>query len=80
MQRTYQFGAIEVDAVQRTVRVDHQPASLGGRAFDLLLVLLENAGSLVTKDQRRARPASGTRPARTPWTATRSRRAARTAR
>jgi predicted ATPase/DNA-binding winged helix-turn-helix (wHTH) protein len=51
MQRTYRFENVQVDAAQRTLRVAGQPVAVGGRAFDLLVALVERAGGLVTKDE-----------------------------
>ncbi len=49
MQTTYRFGAIEVRPWQRALLVHDAPVPLGGRAFDLLVALIERAGRLVTK-------------------------------
>ena len=43
------IGAFEIDPAERQLRADGQPVEIGARAFDLLLVLAENAGRLVTK-------------------------------
>jgi DNA-binding winged helix-turn-helix (wHTH) protein len=48
---TLEFGRFRVLLRQRQLLADHVPIELGTRAFDLLLVLLEANGSLVTKDQ-----------------------------
>ena len=50
MHRTYVFENAEVDPAERALRIAGQPVVLRGRAFDLLVVLLERAGSLVSKD------------------------------
>ena len=42
-------GQFEIDPGERRLRRDGEPIELGARAFDLLLVLAENAGHLVTK-------------------------------
>ena len=45
------FGRFRVLLRQRQLIADGLPIELGTRAFDLLLVLLEANGSLVTKDE-----------------------------
>jgi len=42
-------GAFELCPAERRLSMDGRPVDLGSRAFDLLLVLVENAGRLVTK-------------------------------
>jgi DNA-binding winged helix-turn-helix (wHTH) protein len=49
--RTLSFGRFRVLLRQRQLMADGVPMELGTRAFDLLLVLLEADGSLVTKDE-----------------------------
>lgn len=51
MQSKFTFGGVEVDATERSLRVEGRPVALGGRAFDLLVALLERAGRLVGKDE-----------------------------
>ena len=51
MTLTYQFGRFELRPATRQLLVDQQPATLGARAFDLLLALLERRDRLVTKDE-----------------------------
>jgi DNA-binding winged helix-turn-helix (wHTH) protein len=55
---TLEFGRFRVLLRRRKLVADGVPVELGTRAFDLLLVLLEADGSLVTKDEllRRAWP------------------------
>ena len=48
---TFRFGRCEVLARQRELRIDDKPVHLGARAFDLLMVLVEGRGDLVTKDE-----------------------------
>ena len=48
---TLAFGRFRVLLRQRQLLADGAPIELGTRAFDLLLVLLEADGSLVTKDE-----------------------------
>lgn len=42
------FGRFEVQAAQRQLLVDGKPAALGGRAFDVLLVLAEHRDRVVS--------------------------------
>lgn len=51
MQSKFTFGGVEVDATERSLRVEGLPVALGGRAFDLLVALLERGGRLVSKDE-----------------------------
>src|SRR6266853_2846235 len=50
-EATLEFGRFRVLLRQRRLVADGVPIELGTRAFDLLLVLLEADGSLVTKDE-----------------------------
>jgi len=45
------FGQFEVVPSSRRVVVDGRVAKLGGRAFDVLMVLVSRRGSLVSKDE-----------------------------
>ncbi len=45
------FGRFEVQPVERRVRVDGVAATLGARAFDLLLALIENRERVVGKNE-----------------------------
>jgi predicted ATPase/DNA-binding winged helix-turn-helix (wHTH) protein len=45
------FGRYEVRPDERAVLVDGRAAALGGRAFDVLLALVERRGRLVTKEE-----------------------------
>jgi DNA-binding winged helix-turn-helix (wHTH) protein len=47
----FRFGRCELLPHHRELRVDGTAVHLGGRAFDLLLVLVEGRGKLVTKDE-----------------------------
>ena len=49
------FGRFLVRPYRRELLVDGQPAKLGGRAFDLLMCLIEARGAVVTKDALMAR-------------------------
>ena len=51
MTTTYRFGLFELQPNQRRLLMDGRPVELGHRAFDVLLVLVERAGQLVTKDE-----------------------------
>jgi DNA-binding winged helix-turn-helix (wHTH) protein len=50
-EATLEFGRFRVLLRQRQLVADARRIELGARAFDLLLVLLEADGSLVTKDE-----------------------------
>src|ERR1700732_5103417 len=50
-EATLKFGRFRVLLRQRQLLANGVPIELGTRAFDLLLVLLEADGSLVTKDE-----------------------------
>jgi DNA-binding winged helix-turn-helix (wHTH) protein len=54
-----EFGRFRVLLRQRQLLADGVPVELGTRAFDLLIVLLEADGSLVTKDELLSRVWSG---------------------
>jgi predicted ATPase/DNA-binding winged helix-turn-helix (wHTH) protein len=47
----YRFGRFELRPATRQVLVDSKPVSLGARAFDLLLALVERRERLVTKNE-----------------------------
>jgi DNA-binding winged helix-turn-helix (wHTH) protein len=47
----YRFGRIELRPNEQRLLVDRQPVTAGSRAFDLLVVLVDRAGQLVTKDE-----------------------------
>jgi predicted ATPase/DNA-binding winged helix-turn-helix (wHTH) protein len=48
---TYRCGAIEIDAAQRQVLIDSAPAKIGGRAFAVLLALVERRERVVSKQE-----------------------------
>src|SRR5271165_2567251 len=48
---TFEFGRFRVLSRQRQLLADGVPVGLGARAFDLLMVLLEADGLLVTKNE-----------------------------
>ena len=45
----YRSGAIEIDAMHRSVLIDGTPAKIGARAFDVLLALVERRERVVPK-------------------------------
>ena len=51
MTTVHRFGSFELRPNQRRLLEDGRPVELGHRAFDVLLVLIERAGQLVTKDE-----------------------------
>ena len=46
---TYRFGHFELQLAERRLLTDGAPVAVGPRGFDLLVVLLDHAGHLVTK-------------------------------
>ena len=48
--RTIRFGRLEIDRDARVARVDGEPRELTGHQFDLLCVLAENAGRVMSRD------------------------------
>ena len=51
----FAFGSFRVVPAQRTLSVDGKPLRLGGRAFDILVVLVERAGATISKEELIAR-------------------------
>src|ERR1700750_1685578 len=49
------FGPFELNVAERSLRKANQVIPLGGRAFDILIALLENAGQVVGKAELIAR-------------------------
>ena len=47
----YQFGRFELDPATRQLRADGGAVTLGARAFDVLVALVERRDQLVTKDE-----------------------------
>jgi predicted ATPase/DNA-binding winged helix-turn-helix (wHTH) protein len=47
----YASGECEIDLTRRELRVQGSPVPVGGRAFEIIEVLAESAGELVTKDE-----------------------------
>jgi adenylate cyclase len=55
----YRFGAFILIPSERLLLLDGEPVALVGKAFDLLVVLVSQAGHLVTKDELLRRVWSG---------------------
>ncbi|RZI86656.1 MAG: hypothetical protein EOP38_00840 [Rubrivivax sp.] len=51
LSHRYRFERFELRAAERVLYLDGEPASLGGRAIDLLLALVERHGRLVHKNE-----------------------------
>jgi DNA-binding winged helix-turn-helix (wHTH) protein len=51
MPERYAWGDIEVNVPERVLRSNGHVVAQGGRAFDLLVVLLKRGGRLVSKDE-----------------------------
>src|SRR5260370_5145326 len=49
-QLIYESGQLEIDLARRELRVRAVPVPIGGRAFEIIEVLVQAAGELVTKD------------------------------
>ena len=49
------FGRFRISPRRRVLLADDEPIKLGGRAFDLLMVLIETPGAVVSKDDLLAR-------------------------
>src|ERR1700748_715481 len=47
----YASGECEIDLARRELRVLGSPVPVGGRAFEVIEVLAQSAGELVTKDE-----------------------------
>src|SRR5438552_478221 len=50
-KKLYSFGPFELDIVEQVLRRDGQPLPLKPKVFDLLVVLVENRGRVVCKDE-----------------------------
>lgn len=50
-EQTYSFAEFEVDTAKRLLLKNAEVVSLNPKAFDLLVVLLENRGHIVTKEE-----------------------------
>jgi DNA-binding winged helix-turn-helix (wHTH) protein/pimeloyl-ACP methyl ester carboxylesterase len=51
VKRLYEFGPFQVDAAERLLLRDGEPVSLTPKAFDTLLILVENSGHALGKDE-----------------------------
>src|SRR5688572_8761742 len=47
----YAFGDFAMDTRERRLFRGNEPVPLGGKAFDVLLVLVQHAGNVVAKDE-----------------------------
>src|SRR5438094_2336650 len=47
----YEFGPFRLDPAERQLLRNNQPVPLAPKAFDTLLLLVENSGHLLTKDE-----------------------------
>src|SRR5438270_7979445 len=52
--RIYRFGAYEADTRSGELRKSGMRLKLGGQPFQVLVILLEHAGDVVTRDELRA--------------------------
>src|SRR6266540_5368551 len=50
-KQLYEFGPFSIDPAERALLRDGQPVPLTPKTFDLLLVLIENSGHLLEKDE-----------------------------
>ena len=50
MKGTYHFGEFQLDTVERSIQSAGRPVSLAPKALDVLIVLVENRGRIVEKD------------------------------
>jgi DNA-binding winged helix-turn-helix (wHTH) protein len=57
---TVRFGRFLLDTRRRELFADEVPVPIGGRAFDVLIALIEAHGRLVTKDEIMSRVWPGT--------------------
>ncbi len=48
---TYTFGPFSLNCEARTLLRDGEPVALTGKTFDSLLLLIQNRGKLLTKDE-----------------------------
>src|SRR5215475_769222 len=47
----YQFGPFRIDVAERLLQLEGESVTLTPKAFDLLLLLVENQGHLLEKDE-----------------------------
>src|SRR5215831_10498268 len=50
-RQAYEFGTFRLDPSERILLRDGQPVALTPKVFDTLVLLVENAGRLITKDE-----------------------------
>ena len=50
-RQLYSFGPFELDLEEQVLRREGQPLALKPKVFDLLVVLVENSGRVVSKDE-----------------------------
>ncbi len=50
MKGTYEFGEFRLDTVERSLASAGRPVSLAPKALDVLIVLVENRGRIVERD------------------------------
>src|SRR5258708_7442082 len=55
LQSAIEFGRFRLSPRRRELSVAGKPIELGGRAFDVLLALIEARGTVLSKDQLMAR-------------------------
>lgn len=46
----FEFGQFRVDALRRSLEREGRPLALSGKAFEILVVLIEQRGEVVDKD------------------------------
>ncbi len=51
MAQSYRFGPVELRPAERQLIVEGRPAHIGGRAFDVLVALVDRRDRVVTKDE-----------------------------
>src|SRR5436190_5185593 len=54
-EESFAFGSFRLIPGQRLLLEDGKPLRLGGRAFDILIILVRRSGETVSKDQLLAR-------------------------
>src|SRR5579863_935570 len=50
-RRIYEFGGFRLEPAERLLRRDGSPVALTPKVFDTLVLFVENAGRLITKDE-----------------------------
>ncbi len=56
----YEFGPFRLDPTERLLLRNNQPVPLAPKAFETLVLLVENSGRLLTKDELMKRLSPGT--------------------